>query len=65
VSGAKPDPLQLTKLERQQMKKFYVHIPGWAHSMNAYGINKRDAIQRFKEQHYMIRMPSGYGIWEA
>lgn len=47
------------------MKRFYVHIPGWAHSMTAYGFNKKDAVKRFKHQHGMIRMPRGYGIWEA
>lgn len=47
------------------MKRFYVHIPGWAHSMTAYGMNKKDAVQRFKHQHGMTRMPRGYGIWEA
>jgi hypothetical protein len=47
------------------MKNYYLHIPGWSHSMTAYGMNKRDAINRFKKQHCMIRMPKGYGIWEA
>lgn len=47
------------------MKAYYVHIQGWAHSMRAYGINKRDAINRFKHQHGMSRMPKGYGIWSA
>lgn len=47
------------------MKKFFVHIPGWAHSMTAYGMDKRDAVRRFTRQHCMLRMPRGYGIWEA
>lgn len=47
------------------MKHFYLHIPGWAHSMSTYGFNKRDAINRFKHRHGMKRMPAGYGIWEA
>ena len=47
------------------MKHFYVHIPGWAHAMSCYGISKRDAINRFKHQHGMSRMPSGFGIWES
>jgi hypothetical protein len=47
------------------MKNFYLHIPGWAHSMNAYGFSKKDAIDRFKKQHGMLRMPNGYKIWEA
>ena len=47
------------------MSKFYVHMPGWAHGMTAYGLNKKDAVLRFKKQHCMIRMPRGYKIWEA
>jgi hypothetical protein len=47
------------------MKTYYVHIPGWAHAMTCYGTNRRDAIRRFRHQHGMTRMPSGYGIWEA
>lgn len=47
------------------MKRFYVHIPGWAHSMTEYGFNKKDAIARFRHRHGMARMPRGYGIWEA
>ena len=47
------------------MKKFFVHIPGWAHAMTAYGMDKRDAVRRFTRQHCMLRMPRGYGIWEA
>ena len=47
------------------MKRYHIHIPGWAHSMTAYGMDKRDAIDRFKHQHGISRMPRGYGIWEA
>lgn len=47
------------------MKNYYIHIQGWAHSMNAYGMSKRDALNRFKYQHGMLRMPKGYAIWEA
>lgn len=47
------------------MKKYYVHIPGWAHAMSAYGCHKRDALYRFKHQHGLTRMPRGYGIWLA
>jgi hypothetical protein len=47
------------------MTKYYIHIPSWAHAMTAYGMNKKDALIRFKHQHGMTRMPTGYGIWEA
>jgi hypothetical protein len=47
------------------MTKYYIHIPTWAHAMTCYGTNKKDAVLRFKAQHGMIRMPSGYAIWEA
>lgn len=45
------------------MKQFSIHIPGWVYSMTCYGINKKDAIVRFKQQHGMARMPRGYSIW--
>jgi hypothetical protein len=47
------------------MSRFYVHIPGWVYGMTAYGLNKKDAVLRFKKQHCMTRMPRGYKIWEA
>lgn len=47
------------------MTRFHIHIPGWVYSMTAYGLNKKDALTRFKHQHGMRRMPRGYGIWEA
>jgi len=47
------------------MKKYHLHIQGWAHSMTAYGHSKQDAVNRFKTQHGMTRMPRGYAIWEA
>jgi len=51
--------------KESEMTKYYVHIPGWAHAMTAYGFDKRDAVARFRKQHAMLRMPKGYGIWEA
>lgn len=47
------------------MKKYFLHIPGWAHAMTEYGTNKRDALNRFKKRQGFTRMPKGYGIWEA
>jgi len=48
------------------MIRYYIHIPQWCHiAMTAYGNNKKDALARFKHQHGMLRMPKGYGIWEA
>jgi len=47
------------------MNKYFIHIPGWVYAMTAYGTNKKDAVDRFKNQHGITRMPNGYGIWEA
>lgn len=47
------------------MKNYNIHIPGWIYCMTAYGMNKRDAIARFRLKHYLSRMPKGYAIWEA
>lgn len=47
------------------MKKYFVHIPSWAHAMTCYGLSRQDAVARFRHQHGFTRMPKGYGIWEA
>ena len=53
-------------LERIDMKRYFVHIPSWIHiAMTCYGYDKKDAIARFRRQHGFIRMPKGFGIWEA
>ena len=46
------------------MNKYYVHIPAWISTASViYGINKKDAINKFKHKHGFVRMPKGYGIW--
>jgi hypothetical protein len=53
-------------LERIEMKRYFVHIPSWIHiAMTCYGYDKKDAIARFRRQHGFVRMPKGFGIWEA
>ena len=53
-------------LERIEMKHFYIHIPSWIHrAMTQHGYDKKDAIKRFKRQYGFVRMPKGFGIWEA
>ena len=47
------------------MIRYYVHIPTWIHAMTCYGTSRKDAIARFRKQHGLLRMPNGYGIWEA
>jgi hypothetical protein len=48
------------------MNRYFIHIPSWIHvAATCYGTSRKDAIARFKHQHGLIRMPSGYGIWEA
>jgi hypothetical protein len=48
------------------MKKYFLHIPTWIHiAVTCYGINKKDALKRFKHQHGINRMPNKYAIWEA
>lgn len=33
--------------------------------MDAYGLNRRDAIARFRKNQGFGRMPKGFAIWEA
>ena len=47
------------------MKSYYIHIQGCVYAVNAYGVNKRDALNKFKQQHNISRMPNNYAIWSA
>jgi len=48
------------------MKNYYVHIPAWGSwPAKTYGIDKKDAVARFRKQNGFLRMPKGYGIWEV
>ena len=47
------------------MKKYFLHWPSMVYAINVYGNSKRDAINRFKKQDHINRMPNGYAIWEA
>lgn len=47
------------------MKRFFIHIPGWAYAMTCYGATKTEAVMRFKLQHGFARMPPRYDIWES
>ena len=46
------------------MEKYLVHIPIWIPIPSViYGIDKKDAIHKFKQKHGFLRMPKGYRIW--
>ena len=47
------------------MKKYFLHWNGLVYACTIYGNSKRDALNRFKTQNYIDRMPNGYSIWEA
>ena len=47
------------------MKHYFIHLPNWVYAADCYGDSKRDAINRFKQQHKLNRMPRGYAIWDA
>jgi hypothetical protein len=47
------------------MKKYHLHLQGMAYAMTAYGLNPRDALNRFKKENNLNRMPKGYSIWSA
>jgi hypothetical protein len=48
-----------------QMKRYNLHLQGMAYAMTAYGLNPRDALNRFKQENKLSRMPKGYAIWSA
>jgi hypothetical protein len=48
------------------MRHYVIYIPAWICRRNTqHGYDKKDAIKRFKRQHGFVKMPNGYGIWEA
>lgn len=47
------------------MKRYNLHLQGMAYAMTAYGLNPRDALNRFKQENKLSRMPKGYAIWSA
>jgi hypothetical protein len=47
------------------MKRYNLHLQGMAYSITAYGNSKRDALNRFKQETKLSRMPKGYAIWSA
>jgi hypothetical protein len=47
------------------MKSYYISVPGWVSAMSCYGLNRKDAIARFRKNQGFLRMPKGYAIWEA
>ena len=47
------------------MKSYYLHWNGLVYAMTIYGHNKQDAINRYKTQNYMKRMPDRFVVWEA
>ena len=46
------------------MKRYFLHWNGLVYAMTIYGHSKQDAINRYKTQNYMNRMPDGYKVWE-
>jgi len=47
------------------MKAFYLHWNGLVYAMTIYGYSKKDALNRFKTENYIKRMPNGFAIWGA
>lgn len=47
------------------MNKYFLHWNGLVYACTIYGTSKIDALNRFKTQNYINRMPNGYSIWEA
>lgn len=47
------------------MKKYHLHLCGMAYALTAYGLNKKDALNRFKKENNLTRLPNGYSIWSA
>jgi hypothetical protein len=47
------------------MKSYFIHWNGLVYAMTIYGNSKRDALNRFKTENFIAKMPNGFIIWEA
>ena len=47
------------------MKKYFVHVPGWAYAGNFYGANSREARAEARKWLGVSRLPRGTSVWEA
>jgi hypothetical protein len=47
------------------MKSYFLHWNGLVYAMTIYGNSKRDALNRFKTENFIDKMPNGFVIWEA
>jgi hypothetical protein len=46
------------------LRPFHLYLPGCVYTLTAYGLDKRDAVARFRAENNLLRMPNGYAIWE-
>jgi hypothetical protein len=47
------------------MKSYFIRWNGLVYAMTIYGNSKRDALNRFKTENFIAKMPNGFIIWEA
>ena len=56
----------LIKLRKvYNMNAYCLHWNGLVYAMTIYGSSKKDAINRFKTENYIKRMPNGWIVWKA
>jgi hypothetical protein len=46
------------------LKHYFLHWCGLVYAVDVYGYSKKDAINRFKNEMGLKRMPNNYAIWE-
>ena len=46
------------------LKHYSLHWAGLVYAVSVYGYSKKDAINRFKNEMGLNRMPNNYCIWE-
>ena len=49
--------------DRQTMKCYCIHIPGWVYAANFYGRNEREARAAAREWLGVPRLPRGTAVW--
>ena len=47
------------------MKRYWVHVPGWAYAVNFYGRNESEARKAARAWLGVDRLPLGTAVWAS
>lgn len=45
------------------MKRYFVHVPGWAYALNVFARNEREARAIVRDWLWVERLPARTAVW--